>query len=270
MLTADQPTALDSHTLVHVSPGYLAGPRDPGEATLVAWPFLATGDWIRHCPPRGYILTSSPCQRIRAGFLPDGTGRGMWRTAAYDDPFAASYWTAVLDYGIPEEILGAFHQVLANSYNDGDSFLSGDTSTAPGYLPLLNSGWNHDVSTSGKQTFTAPDHIAQLTHSCGASPSPDYFSWRINSGRHDGHWEAAFTCRTPPRLIGAFTAAMVSSEPLTRTIGQLPPAHLPYVTLAPIATDTDHASARRGRSTRTASCLPALPVPTVTPPHRHR
>ncbi|TJZ99407.1 DUF317 domain-containing protein [Actinacidiphila oryziradicis] len=175
----------------------------------------------------------------------------MWKTAVYDDPFEPPRWTAVFDYGVPEGLLGAFHQALDADYTAGDGYLSSDQPLAAAYLPLLNAGWTHAIGDR-QQAFTAPGKLARLTHTHGLLRD-DSFGWRLLAGPADsgGHWTAAFTARRPPQLIAAFTRALASPEPLARTADQLPLDNRPHLTITPTPAPT----------ARTTNAPPTLRVP---------
>jgi hypothetical protein len=259
--------SLDPHDEVRVTPRYLAGAGDPGTATTLAWPGLLKAGWSSHTPPHGELLCTSPCQRIRAGCLPESAhGPGHWRTAAYTDPFAAPRWNATWSAETPVELIGNFHQALGDAYAAGafDS-LSTHTSPTAVYLPLLIAGWDHGITFDGDQKFTATAGYANLT--CYYRPHNGKDKWRLTAGfrKHDGAWSATFSQHVPLALVAAFTTALADEKPLTRTVGQLPlthrsylatelaqptsatPRHRPPVTLPPVPA-TGNQTAGRSRS----------------------
>ncbi|KPI02890.1 protein of unknown function DUF317 [Actinobacteria bacterium OK074] len=253
---------LNPNTLVRVTPRYLAGPRDPGEATSVAWPFRPEDGWTTYTPFEGPILSNSPDQRIQAAFLPDTTnqGGGSWTVAGYDNPAGSPQWRAVFDYGVPEEILGAFHHAVHVGHNGDRQLLSASAPTSVGYQPLLDAGWRHETLPGGQQTVTAPDSNARLTYDDDSYRRRDnYVSWRLNAGEAKGAWNALFTVRTPVPLIAAFTTAMVTGEPLTRTIRQLPPANFFYLTITPAPAAPAPAHGDQDRAPLPAPVPPTLP-----------
>ncbi|MEU6231292.1 DUF317 domain-containing protein [Streptomyces sp. NPDC047042] len=83
-------------------------------------------------------------------------------------------------------------------------------------------GWSHDVKTDGTQTFLAPDGIAGIRHRYAAR-YPDRSAWRAWGGYpNEPHWQAHFSFGTPTTLVAALTSSVLSTEPLHRTVQDVP------------------------------------------------
>ncbi|MCV2463951.1 DUF317 domain-containing protein [Streptomyces sp. ICN988] len=78
------------------------------------------------------------------------------------------------------------------------------------------------VKTDGTQTFLTPEGLGGVRHryATGASSEP---SWRAWGGYpSEPHWTARFSFGTPTMLVAAFTASLISTEPLRRTVQDVP------------------------------------------------
>ncbi|MCX5303127.1 DUF317 domain-containing protein [Streptomyces sp. NBC_00160] len=216
-------------------------------------------DWSFHCPEDGYQLASSPCLRLRSGFLAEpgrASGDGAWITAAYQQPFETAAWNARFDASTPVEMIWDFHTELLHfylddAYSDSDMLFHDDTAPAAAYLPLLNAGWTHTASHWGSQHFHSPDGMAHLEHRYGTTDRNKPV-WMLNVGYpSEPLWQASFTSRTPVTYVAAFTSSLVREEPLTRAVGEVP-FHTRH--LARLASIPD----------RTPASTPAMPP---APPH---
>ncbi|WP_234372919.1 SPDY domain-containing protein, partial [Streptomyces scabiei] len=89
-------------------------------------------------------------------------------------------------------------------------------------MPLLTRGWSHDVKTDGTQTFLTPEGLGGLRHRYAISGSSGP-AWRAWGGHpSEPHWTARFSFGTPTTLVAAFTASLISTEPLHRTVQDVP------------------------------------------------
>ena len=86
------------------------------------------------------------------------------------------------------------------------------------YAPLLACGWSHDVKTDGTQIFLTPDELGGVRHQYANRPA-----WRAWGGvPSEPHWTARFSFGTPTTLVAALTASLISTEPLHRTVQDIP------------------------------------------------
>ncbi|GAQ51665.1 DUF317 domain-containing protein [Streptomyces scabiei] len=89
-------------------------------------------------------------------------------------------------------------------------------------MPLLTRGWSHDVKTDGTQTFLTPEGLGGLRHRYAIRSSSEP-AWRAWGGHpSEPHWTARFSFGTPTTLVAAFTASLISTEPLHRTVQDVP------------------------------------------------
>ncbi|MEU5083766.1 MULTISPECIES: DUF317 domain-containing protein [Streptomyces] len=215
---------------VCVLPRYLAGSGPPDLRT--AWPFPFDEDWTLHQPEEGTAVASSPCLRLRAGYVtaPGSPGRAQWITAAHKDPFGPATWQITFDSSTPVELVHDAHAALLDLYREGrDSFSNAlfrySLTQYGAYAPLLARGWSHVVDTGGTQFFTAPDDACGLEHSYAPSSPPESPDpvWKAWGGHWENpHWTAQFTRLTPTDVVTAFTTSLLSAEPVERTMKDIP------------------------------------------------
>ncbi|MER6567007.1 DUF317 domain-containing protein [Streptomyces sp. NPDC001093] len=215
---------------MRVLPRHLAG---PGSADLRAiWPFPFDDDWSLHQPSvEEGAVACSPCLRLRTGCVPDPDRRGgmQWITAAHRDPFGAATWQITFDGTTPVELLGDVHSELLDLYledrhSDRDHLFQSQTSAQEAYVPLLARGWRHTVKTDGTQIFLAPDTLGGVQHQYDRTLSSRLApAWRVWGGQPDEpHWSVQFSPSTPTTLVAAFTASLLSTEPVERTVKDIP------------------------------------------------
>ncbi|MFI6353882.1 DUF317 domain-containing protein [Streptomyces sp. NPDC050743] len=90
------------------------------------------------------------------------------------------------------------------------------------FTPLLTRGWSHAVKTDGTQTFLTPEGLGGVRHRYATSGSSGP-AWRTWGGYpSEPHWRARFSFGTPTTLVAAFTASLISTEPLQRTVQDVP------------------------------------------------
>ncbi|WUH90337.1 DUF317 domain-containing protein [Streptomyces sp. NBC_00433] len=211
----------DPDRVVEVLPRYLAGRGTCDLATV--WPFPADQGWTVHAPHLGQRIATSSCQRVRCG---NNEGR-PWVVEARRDPFAAPAWGVTFAWDTPTELLAAFHAQLLRSYGSADrpleSFLVDHAHPVQAYLPLLITGWKHEISTSGWQTFTSPDGLATVRHRYAPETDEKADAWTVFVGERGlSLWSATFTAATPVHLLAAFTTSVVAKAPLIRNLSQVP------------------------------------------------
>ncbi|MFJ5644453.1 DUF317 domain-containing protein [Streptomyces sp. NPDC093223] len=187
---------------------------------------------------------------------PDKPGKGTWTVSAHQAPytppdFTPPAWWITFDATTPVELLHDVHTELLDLYledlhSDQDRLFQDEMAPHEAYAPLLTRGWSHAVKTDGTQTFLTPDGLGAVRHryDIGRSSGPAWRAW----GGHpsEPHWRAHFSFGTPTTIVAAFTASLLSTEPLQRTVqdvpvhtrralyvatptGQQPPGHTPAV-----------------------------------------
>ncbi|MFE3117108.1 DUF317 domain-containing protein [Streptomyces niveus] len=212
---------------MRVLPRHLAGsgPADPRKA----WSFPFDEDWTLHRSENGAAFAVSPCLRIWTHFQPGLSRRGTWIIAANRVPYGPAAWQITFDATTPVELLHGVHSELLDLYledlhNDRDH-LFGDEDTTPAYeayASLFAHGWGHSVKTDGTQTFLSWDGLGGVRHQYAATGS-DGPAWRAWGGHlSEPLWQARFSTGTPTALVAAFTASFISTEPVQRTVKDIP------------------------------------------------
>ncbi|GGU55486.1 hypothetical protein GCM10010211_20280 [Streptomyces albospinus] len=216
--------APDQH--VKVLPRHLAGPGPVDLRTV--WPFPE--DWSVHQADDGEALATSPCLRLFTTLVPDAVsrGKGRWTVTANRAPFGPAAWQISFDVTTPVELLHDVHTELLDLYledrhSDQDRLFEDDTSSQEAYMPLLTRGWSHQVKTDGRQFFHAPDGLGVVQHRYATNLHSDSPTWSAWGGDpSEPYWRARFSQGTPTTLVAAFTASLVSTEPVSRTAKDIP------------------------------------------------
>ncbi|MDH2388588.1 DUF317 domain-containing protein [Streptomyces sp. HNM0663] len=226
-MSPDPFNELDPTQTVKVLPRHLAG---PGPVDLrVAWPFPFDEDWALHQPDEGTAYATSPCLRLWTRFVPEPEkwGKGTWTIGANRVPLGPIYWQITFDATTPIELLHDVHVelldlYLEDRYSDQEWLFEDATAPHEAYAPLFARGWSHDVKTDGTQTFLAREGLGGVRHryTIGGSGGPAWRSW--GGYPSEPHWKATFSFGTPTTLVAAFTASLISTEPLHRTVQNLP------------------------------------------------
>lgn len=277
MLTEEQLNAYtrdDNLRELLASPRYLAGTGIDLDTAIEP---LTDAGFIPHRGPDGEVFLHSPCQRVRAAFLPESDDYGLWQVTAATMPMHLPVWKAVFDEGIPVEAVTAFTTGLAADYTaehdgpHGQPFLYAPFGATPGWYPLSQAGWRSTAGTS-EASFHAPDGQAELT--CRRGPlsyagemGPGPYAWHLTIGTSRVQTSATFTSGTPTHLIAAFTTALADPAPVIRNRHSLPLRHLSHLTVRPV----EPAAALpepRPSGAATAAAVPArrFPTPTSGPP----
>ncbi|MBP5935394.1 DUF317 domain-containing protein [Streptomyces acidiscabies] len=218
---------LDPTQPVKVLPRYLSG---PGAGDLyTAWPLPFDEDWLMHLPDDGTASAISPCLRLWTCFTPDPEVRakGTWTIGANQVPFGQTTWQITFDATTPVELLHDVHAELLDIYRDDrssdqDRLFCDSTAPQEAYAPLFARGWTHNVKTNGTQTFRPPDGLAGILHRY-ATKDTSGPAWRVWGGDpSEPLWQAHFSFGTPTTLVAAFTASLISTEPLQRTVQDIP------------------------------------------------
>ncbi|QNE74513.1 DUF317 domain-containing protein [Streptomyces finlayi] len=225
-MSPDPLGGLDSAEAVKILPRHLAGPGPMDLKT--AWPFPFDENWALHQLDEDTAYTHSPCLRLWTRFAahPTSLDKGTWTIAANHRPFESAVWRISLDATTPIELLHDLHARLLDLYledrdSDHDRLFADTTAPHEAYTPLLARGWSHDIKTDGTQTFRSPDGHGTVRHWYAAdgilgSAGPQWLAWSGPKPRP--HWQARFSFSTPPTLVAAFTASLISTEPLQRTV----------------------------------------------------
>ncbi|MFE4058910.1 DUF317 domain-containing protein [Streptomyces sp. NPDC059096] len=229
-MSPDRFQNLDPAQSVKVLPRHLAGPGPTSLGT--AWPFPFDEDWRVYQSEKGTAFTTSPCMRLWSSFTPepDKSRKGAWTTEANRHgglPFGHATWQITFDATTPVELLHDVHTELLDLYHedlhsDRDGLFEDMTAPHEAYASLFAFGWRHHVKTDGTQSFLSPDDLAGVVHHYAATRSHEP-AWRIWGGHpSEPQWQARFTTGTPTTLVAALTVSMISSEPLIRTVNEVP------------------------------------------------
>ena len=218
-------TNLDPEQQVEVRPRHLAGPGPIDLRTV--WPFPE--DWSVHQADEGAALATSPCLRLLTGLVPDpdSRGKGKWTVTANHAPFGPAARQITFDVTTPVELLHDFHAELLDLYFiDRDTapgqLFEDDTPPQEAYTLLLADGWSHQVKTDGIQYFRAPEALGVVQHryAITTTDTPIWTAW--GGYPSEPYWRARFSYGTPTTLVAAFTASLVSTEPVTRAVKDVP------------------------------------------------
>ncbi|MGW1279318.1 DUF317 domain-containing protein [Streptomyces tsukubensis] len=274
---------------VFVSPVYLAGSTYTGDPALV--PLFEAG-FHSLDDDLGNIYLSSPDQRIRVGWLPEGEDDCLWRITGHEQPFAPPRWLATFDHYTPVEVVAAFTTALAEDHAHGSNASVHDrlgaSKTEP-LGPLAEAGWrvDHGPYLSVSQP---PDGLALVTRVNGRLDHHEEISdqrskWTVSGGAsgYSSEWLGTFTTYTPPHLITATMNRLATPDPVARYKDHLPERNRGAARITPVKPpvpsplDIQRAAVARSRSTvaRTVIASPALVYRTTTAlpaatPMRHR
>jgi hypothetical protein len=253
---------MPSHPLdgdIHVTPLYLAGSTtigDPALQPLLDHGFTAQDDDLAN------VYVSSPDQRVRLGFLPEGPDNTLWKVAAHRDPFGPPDWLATFDASTPTELVTAFTSALATAYAETpDTLLTAPLRPAEnGFLPLEDAGWKRGDYRPAT-LLTAPDGLAGLTYRKGvldrhAELHRDQNRWLLWGGQdgYSSRWYATFTTAVPVDLIAAATTRLADPSPVLRYEIEVPERNRSAARIrrvspsVPTPLDVRRAAAARARS----------------------
>lgn len=222
---------LDPAQTVQVLPRHLAGPGALDPRTAWALPF--DEGWLFAQTDDGTAAAFSPCLRLQTIYdpQPDKPGKGTWTITAHQAPFSPPdftppVWWITFDATTPVELLHDVHTELLDLYledrhSDQDRLFQDEVAPHEAYAPLLACGWSHDVKTDGTQTYLTPEGLGGVRHQY--ANGADRPAWRAWGGfPSEPHWTARFSFGTPTTLVAALTASMISTEPLHRTVQDIP------------------------------------------------
>ncbi len=128
----------------------------------------------------------------------------------------------------PVELLHDFHTELLDlnlqdRHSDQERLYEDDTPPQEAYTLLLTRGWNHQVKTDGTQCFRDPESLGVVQHRYATTIHPDSPTWSPWGGYpSEPYWRARFFEGTPTTLFAAFTTSLVSMEPVTRAVKDIP------------------------------------------------
>ncbi|MGV9401706.1 DUF317 domain-containing protein [Streptomyces sp. NPDC003667] len=218
---------LDPAQSVKVLPRHLAGPGAADPRTVWAFPF--DEGWPFAQTDAGTAAAFSPCLRLQTTFdpQPERPGSGTWTINAHRAPFTEPTWQITFDATTPAELLHDVHTelldlCLEDRHSDQDRLFQDETAPHQVYAPLLTRGWSHAVKTDGTQTFLTPEGLGGVRHRYATSGSSGP-AWRAWGGYpSEPHWRARFSFGTPTTLVAAFTASLISTEALQRTVQDVP------------------------------------------------
>ncbi|MGW2046238.1 DUF317 domain-containing protein [Streptomyces sp. NPDC001858] len=187
-------------------------------------------------------FASSPCGRLWTCFAPKPAtrGKGTWTMSANRVPFGHQTWQITFDATTPAELLRAVHTALLHLYLEDrgsgqDRLFEDATAAYEVYTPLLTRGWSHSVKTDGTQTFVAPEGLGGVRHRYDTTDA-DGPIWRAWGGHpSEPHWQARFSADAPAALAAAFTTSLISTEPLHRTVKEIPFNTRRHLYVAPAA-----------------------------------
>ncbi|MGN9819702.1 DUF317 domain-containing protein [Streptomyces sp. SD11] len=218
---------------MQILPRHLAGPGAVDPRT--AWAFPFDEGWIFGQAKDGTAAAFSPCLRLQTTFhpQPEKPRKGTWTIGMYQTPFTPAAWTTpptwavTFDATTPVEILRDVHTELLDLYledrpGDRDRLFEDETAAYEAYVPLLARGWSHDPKTDGTQTFLTREGLGGIRHQYAErrSGASTWLSW--GGYPDEPNWKAHFSFGTPTTLVAAFTASLVSTEPLHRTVQDVP------------------------------------------------
>ncbi|WP_406220700.1 DUF317 domain-containing protein [Streptomyces decoyicus] len=233
--------------MVEILPRHLAGAGSTDLRT--AWPFPFDEDWSLHQPEDRPTIAASPCLRLRASHLIHSTrpgAYGRWITTAHRDPFGPPTWQITFGPDTPLEFLHDVHTELLDLYLEdpraGQEWLF-ENNAAPheAYAPLLVRGWSHRVEISGSQFFTSPSALAGVQHLYATTDStvPTWTTWGGDASAPT--WRGEFSYGTPTALVASFIASLISTDPVRRTVKDIPAQTRRHVYEAPLATASHQA-----------------------------
>ncbi|MFD2683722.1 DUF317 domain-containing protein [Streptomyces phyllanthi] len=203
-----------------VSPRYLACSTAIGDPALQ--PMLDLGWELRH-DDLGNAYVSSPDQRIRVGYMPEGEDNALWRITAYQDVFASPRWACTFSDMAPTEFVTAVTTVLAKVHTDGpEHYLRNyPWQTYKSVAPLVSANWSRQAALQ-QVSFTAPDNLAGLVYDRRAlghereltTNDTRWYLWGGPKGYY--RWYGTFSTHTPAHIVTAATTAVVDPTPVAR------------------------------------------------------
>ncbi|MFD4476471.1 DUF317 domain-containing protein [Streptomyces sp. NPDC058471] len=224
-MPTDPFTDLSPDQQVKVLPRHLAGPGPVDLGTV--WPFPE--DWSVHQADDGAALATSPCLRLVASLALDADSprKGKWTVTANRAPFGSAAWQVTFDATTPVELLHDFHSELVDLYledrHSGQGrLLEDNTPPQEAYTLLLARGWSHQIKTDGTRFFRDPESLGVVRHRYAivSADSPTWSAW--GGYPSEPYWRARFSYGTPTTLAAAFTASLVSTEPVGRVVKDIP------------------------------------------------
>ncbi|WP_406220722.1 DUF317 domain-containing protein [Streptomyces decoyicus] len=265
--TPSRPDLADNDADVLVSPRYLAGPRDCAFDIFTAP--LSEHGWTFADDGHDTSLFTSPCLRIRVGWLPEVRTELPIQIAASTHPLRSPLWHISLDDSAPTEFLTAVTSTLARSLAESPHTLfapNNDRAAAlprprgwPGFSsPLVSFAQSADMSA----TYSAGPYVSP------AGTPPEHQSWWSFAAGPQGQspWKARFSTAAPKVLVEAFHDAFTDPAPLGRKRHELDPLLLTHLSITDPATSRTPGAPTGGR-TGHAQHRPTAPRMSTSPPH---
>ncbi|MGW3009611.1 DUF317 domain-containing protein [Streptomyces sp. NPDC001219] len=214
-----------------MSPRYLAGPRDDAFEIFTA--ALFQHGWDYTDDGHDIALFTSPCLRIRVGWLPEVHAEAPIQISASTHPLKSPLWHISLDDAAPSVVMTAVITTLAHSLAESPHtlFAADDDQLADLPHPPAWSGF------SGPRVayVRAPDSLASYSTSPymypKSRPPEEQTRWEFRVGPRERAWQARFSPATPPVLVEAFHRVFTDPAPLVRQRYKVDPLLLPRPTL---------------------------------------
>ncbi|MGX1759903.1 DUF317 domain-containing protein [Streptomyces lydicus] len=247
-------------TEVFVSPRYLAGPR--ADAFEIFTAALFHHSWTYTDDGHDIALFTSPCLRIRVGWLPEVRAEAPIQITASTHPLKSPLWHISLDDHAPTEFLTAVITTLARSLAESPHTLF---TTDDNQLAALPPTWG-GISGLRVSSGRSPDSLASYSTSPymypANRPPEEQTRWEFRVGPREHAWQARFSPAAPPVLVEAFHRVFTDPAPLARKRYELDPLLLPHLSV------TDRATSRppSGRAGPHAQPKPAAPRMSTSPP----
>ncbi|KND28601.1 DUF317 domain-containing protein [Streptomyces stelliscabiei] len=236
---------------VLAAPGYLAGGGDWEHLTEL---LLYGHGWRNVSTIDQHTALASPDGRLHVVL----NRRADWTWTLHETSPHGQDWAALLGAHIPVEYLTAMV----------DAMLQPPSTGHPTVLdPLHAAGWTEQATGPGASAVS-PDGLVHFTAEDPAHPGAPR-PWRaactVNGYRW---WTAAFSTRTPPGIVTAFTRSLARDDPLPRmAIGTPLYGCGPYTRLTPTPhTHVDEQALLKARiadvrNRRVTGSSPATPPP---------
>jgi hypothetical protein len=266
-----------------VSPVYLAG---HGETPTIYDALLDTRGWGKAVTDTGLMFTS-PLQDVQVAYLPESR-YGGWKITQCDEPLGMPIWSAAFSEDAPTEIVSAFTTALGDDPRCEPRHAvprhPHDRSWHPAGV-LADRDWGYEEDERFLYMHAPDGHayfrmrrgeLADEVELRGDGP----VLWTMHAGIDEvagERWHADFSSRTPLHLLAATARVFSSTEPVERSLGDLPERHLPFITATPAderALSRQSAALVRtsnvhpNRSTCSPPPPPSHPAPPAPPRHR--
>ncbi|MFI7102762.1 DUF317 domain-containing protein [Streptomyces sp. NPDC050161] len=157
-------------TEVFVSPRYLAGPRDDAFEIFTA--ALFHHGWTHTDDGHDITLFTSPCLRIRVGWLPEVHAEAPIQITASTHPLKSPLWHISLDDHAPTEFLTAVITTLARSLAESPHTLFTTDDNQPAALPWEFRVGPRERAWQARFSPAAPPVLVEAFHRAFTDPAP--------------------------------------------------------------------------------------------------